>query len=1409
MNTFDVSRWLWDFYSWATVLLAVALVINYFLSQPARRIVIAWSTAWALLALALLTAVPNWSQYSLVASQSPRQVEETDPFSAPNAPPNFEQRPQPQQQIAFPPPNMAAVETAPPNVVTIDWSTMAMTGLLVGSTVVMCWLALGAWQVRRLCASASPAPDEINRILSELSQGKLPASQLGISKNLPVAVAVGLVRPWILLPQMLTNANREQARSVLAHELAHVANRDLWLLAMLRGLMILLWPHPLFWLLRRQVRLDQELLADAAAAELTSRGTYAEQLVALARSAVETHVPRLASSVGLWERPSQLTQRIALLLDDKLTILRNCSRSWRIGSAGMLAVLALALSLVTLAPRAAESRAETATTITEDTAIVPREEFAKLLRQSETKEGFANAVGDLVAAAIQPSQLPFVSEKRLAAIRHDFVIFVNKHTPGDITAERKAELLAGLRDHAQQHMQLWNKPVTEDHDLNNFYLNFNDRVKTLKWELWMALTRESLDNEEIARLETQRNWMRQTIKDQPKHRHYTHAKVLDDLEATFDDPLCVIFDRPMSDEAFAKFKSEIESWLAKEPEPNSPQKLERDEKSGLWKPVVRSELPHMVHHFLWEALIAQYRGEKAGFNGPSFDNDEIGGFGAGDGVIRLGFASNHANEGSNLSLSDYEKSGNSINADTGYMADSSEVGDFAFSERDNKMISLNGAKLLPLPVFNWIEADETSVEDLKTRLTNSGVDEVDLGAFLQLKRDQFEELKHDRLKEPPFILAQNLEERMSAQKTYAQNLEEAKSALEEMQDGEGPYVAVLTNEGNIAVAHLTDLRDRSFGSFYVRTRVRPKPLTNETVGEINAQAGAVAQVGKQPNLNSAPGAAISGRVVTQEAGNGTTSAAGSVVSLQRYLSPEQTERGETQYMTTRANRQGEYRFDSLPSGIYSLNATQAGWVTHGVEKVEVIVGKSVTAPDIVMTRGGTVRVQLVDELTGKPAKLQKPTKGFILSQPRPNQPGRVLDGGSQGLEFSYKGIGERQLPPGQYIIVANIMGNDRQSYWQLKDVAAIREQLRVNKIYDVVEGEVLTIEMQKDGEEQRVSNEPLPLRAAGPIVDTPAVEPIVPLPANVPALKTETRDEANKHTTIPPKLLYLAWQSEDLRQTNPDKAILWDRSGKELGRDEAREFLSRAGNIGFTQTPYPLTPLVLFFEVDPTINASVSTTVITSDGTRLPLSASSRITPTNGINTASLGPMNAELEVWPSPVSLRLTYAIENWRIIKTVREFESLPIDVAEGVRWYLDPTRANDRDPQTGRSYHAVGKTAGILELSEAVQNGLVDYAVRVYLKGQEKPVNELGVTTLSRKDGNATIRISEAFDSADQIERVEFIRQRRAVEIVEDVPLRTELLPKNGNRREVPITPEGKRRIDRDAYENGVLGNSEVYR
>jgi len=139
---------------------------------------------------------------------------------------------------------------------------------------------------------------------------------------------------------------------ILAHELAHLQHRDLHTLAATRLLLILLWPQPLFWLLRRTIRLDQETLADAAAADRAGRLDYAQQLLAWASTASTQRPPRLAGAVGLWEGPSQLKRRIAVLLNEQFNVMRSCSRRWRGGSLVAIALIAIGLSTVTFQPQA-------------------------------------------------------------------------------------------------------------------------------------------------------------------------------------------------------------------------------------------------------------------------------------------------------------------------------------------------------------------------------------------------------------------------------------------------------------------------------------------------------------------------------------------------------------------------------------------------------------------------------------------------------------------------------------------------------------------------------------------------------------------------------------------------------------------------------------------------------------------------------------------------------------------------------------------------------------------------------------------------------------------------------------------------------------------------------------------------
>ena len=138
------------------------------------------------------------------------------------------------------------------------------------------------------------------------------------------------------------------------HEWAHIRNGDLWLLALGRCLLVLLFPHPLFWWLRRAIRGDQELLADAAAAG-DNRPAYCEELLRLVRKTAYPSPIAASVAVGIWESPSQLSRRIAMLLDENFHVAPTAPRRWRYRALGLLLLLGAACSLLTLQPARSDS----------------------------------------------------------------------------------------------------------------------------------------------------------------------------------------------------------------------------------------------------------------------------------------------------------------------------------------------------------------------------------------------------------------------------------------------------------------------------------------------------------------------------------------------------------------------------------------------------------------------------------------------------------------------------------------------------------------------------------------------------------------------------------------------------------------------------------------------------------------------------------------------------------------------------------------------------------------------------------------------------------------------------------------------------------------------------------------------
>ncbi|TWT38128.1 Regulatory protein BlaR1 [Posidoniimonas corsicana] len=364
-------RWLVDFHLASAALLAAALLTMRLLRQPAHRIAIAWATCGAVALAGLLYATPGWSSIPLVAAASSVQEQPVgvNPSGLP-AEQAAQSAPLDLPQPAFGGGGDAATaelaEVPSTALPVLNTAELALLAAAVGAACVLVWLAAGSVGASRLVAAARPAREELAELVQGLwGGGAAPA--LLVHGRLDSPVALNLLRPTVLLPASLADEPADSLRPLLTHELTHLRNGDLWLLAATRCLMVLLWANPLFWLLRRRIRFDQERLADAAAAHEGDRFAYAEQLVAWARAA--STPPRVAGAVGLWESRSQLQRRVAALLDTGAAVLSRCSARWRYASvAGCLAV-GVGVSLLTMTPPSlAQDKPEEADPAVEDGA---------------------------------------------------------------------------------------------------------------------------------------------------------------------------------------------------------------------------------------------------------------------------------------------------------------------------------------------------------------------------------------------------------------------------------------------------------------------------------------------------------------------------------------------------------------------------------------------------------------------------------------------------------------------------------------------------------------------------------------------------------------------------------------------------------------------------------------------------------------------------------------------------------------------------------------------------------------------------------------------------------------------------------------------------------------------------------
>ena len=195
--------------------------------------------------------------------------------------------------------------------------------------------------------AARPAPPAVREHFLAISGPAGARVRLLESDRIALPFTYTWIRPVILLPSALCARGDEEAlKYALAHEWSHVERRDAWAwnLAALAG--AVLFYQPLFWWLRRQLRLCQDYLADDRAAALGSPEDYAACLVRLARRRGDRRRAFGAAlpALGIYDRPSNLSRRVTMLINDREPIEQRCPESWSLGAAAatVLAILVVA-----------------------------------------------------------------------------------------------------------------------------------------------------------------------------------------------------------------------------------------------------------------------------------------------------------------------------------------------------------------------------------------------------------------------------------------------------------------------------------------------------------------------------------------------------------------------------------------------------------------------------------------------------------------------------------------------------------------------------------------------------------------------------------------------------------------------------------------------------------------------------------------------------------------------------------------------------------------------------------------------------------------------------------------------------------------------------------------------------------
>ena len=243
---------------------------------------------------------------------------------------------------------------------------LALAGMSIGLGALLLGV-VGGWRLLHRTVEPAPETEAVFAVLPFDRRGRKPAVRVSARVRRPVLI--GSLRPTILIPPDLEEPGQSDSlRLALLHELAHAERFDS-AFGLAGGVAASLWFFvPPMWWVRKQMRLDQEFLADRrASGRFGSGADYAMSLVGMAQADPESTRDVSPVSKPGGSAMSALVLRVLMLVRCPFPVESRAPRWWGVACASALACGTVAASGLTIrivpgawgyAPARREARAE-------------------------------------------------------------------------------------------------------------------------------------------------------------------------------------------------------------------------------------------------------------------------------------------------------------------------------------------------------------------------------------------------------------------------------------------------------------------------------------------------------------------------------------------------------------------------------------------------------------------------------------------------------------------------------------------------------------------------------------------------------------------------------------------------------------------------------------------------------------------------------------------------------------------------------------------------------------------------------------------------------------------------------------------------------------------------------------------